>query len=94
MNERSHVSRNGNGRLDPSSSAPNRECGTNVPQSSRAPGLAALIAEAESLHAALGDARTRAGRLTEALRRYRRNDRLVAGAFASLRSLELQELSG
>jgi hypothetical protein len=91
-NERSPMSSNGNGRHDPSSTAPNRDCGTTVPESSRNPGLAALIAEAEALHAALGDARTRAGRLAVALRRYRRHDRLVAGALASLKSLELQEL--
>jgi hypothetical protein len=88
------MSSNGIGLHDPSPSAPSRECGTTVPESSRNPGLAALIAEAESLHAALGDARTRAGRLAVALRRYRRHDRLVAGALASLKSLELQELPG
>ena len=41
-------------------------------------GLAALIQEAEALHEALADARARAGRLTVALRRYRRRERLVS----------------
>ena len=39
-------------------------------------GLAALIQEAEALHEALADARTRAGRLIVALRRYRQRERL------------------
>jgi hypothetical protein len=55
------------------------------------PGLAALIAEADALHAALGDARTRAAKLAGALRRYRRRERLVASTLASLRELKLAE---
>jgi hypothetical protein len=88
------MSDDGNGRYKPKPAASHRDCGTAVPESARAPGLSALIAEAEALHAALGDARTRAGRLTVALRRYRRHERLVSGALASLKSLKLQDFPG
>jgi hypothetical protein len=67
------------------------------PESSPAPppaGLASLIAEAEALHSQLSEARSRAGRLTVALRRYKRHERLVSGALASLRTLDLHEVSG
>ncbi len=56
-------------------------------------GLAALVAEAVTLHEALGEARSRAGRLVTALRRQRRQDRLVQSTLASLRQLRLQEAS-
>jgi hypothetical protein len=56
--------------------------------------LAALIQDAESLHATLADARTRAGKLIVALRRYRRRERLVASTLASLRELKLSEVPG
>jgi len=58
------------------------------------PGLSALIAEAEALHGAIGDARSRAGRLVAALRKQRRRDRLVQSTLASLRQLKLQEAAG
>jgi hypothetical protein len=57
-------------------------------------GLAALLAEAVSLHAALGDARGRAARLTAALRRHRKRERLVASTLASLRELKLTGVDG
>ena len=57
-------------------------------------GLAALIQEAEALHDALADARTSAGRLTAALRRYRRRERLVSNTLASLKALKLQDVAG
>ncbi len=57
-------------------------------------GLSALIAEAEALHEAIGDARSRAGRLVAALRKQRRRDRLVQSTLASLRQLKLQEAAG
>jgi len=53
-------------------------------------GLAALIAEAEALHGAIGEARSRTGRLVAALRKQRRRDRLVQSTLASLRQLKLQ----
>ena len=56
--------------------------------------LAALIQESEALHEALTDARTRAMRLTVALRRYRRRERLVSHTLASLKSLKLQDVAG
>jgi hypothetical protein len=85
---------NGNGRHEPGPATSDRDRGTSVPESARAPGLSALIAEAEALHAAMGDARTCAGRLAVALRRYRRHERLVSGALASLKSLKLQDFPG
>ena len=57
-------------------------------------GLAALIEEAEALHAALGEAKARAGRLTVALRRHRKRERLVDSTLASLRALKLEEVAG
>jgi hypothetical protein len=88
------MSNNGDGRHEPKPAASHWDCGTSVPESARAPGLSALIAEAEALHAALGEARTHAGRLTVALRRYLRHERLVSGALASLKSLQLQDFPG
>ena len=57
-------------------------------------GLAELIREAEGLHGALSDARARAGRLTAALRRHRRRERLVNSTLASLRAIRLQDVAG
>ena len=57
-------------------------------------GLTALIHEAEALNEALTDARARAGRLTAALRRYRRRERLVSNTLASLKALKLQDVAG
>ena len=56
-------------------------------------GLAALIQESEALHEVLADARTRSGRLTVALRRYRRRERLVSTTLASLKALKLQDVA-
>jgi hypothetical protein len=64
------------------------------PAAGAAPGLSGLIAEADALHAALGDARARAAKLAGALRRYRRRERLVASTLASLRELKLAEAAG
>ena len=55
--------------------------------------LTALIADAEALHAVLGDTRARAGRLTGALRRYPERERLMASAPAALEHLELPEVT-
>jgi len=57
-------------------------------------GVAALILEAEGLHTALGEAKARAARLTVALRRHRKRERLVDSTLASLRALKLEEVSG
>jgi hypothetical protein len=57
-------------------------------------GLSALIAEADALHAALGDARARAAKLVGALRRHRKRERLVAATLASLKQLRLPEAVG
>ncbi len=54
--------------------------------------LAALIAEAESLHAALADARSRTSRLIAGLRRQRKQSRLVSETLRSLRELKLQDV--
>ena len=57
-------------------------------------GLAALIREAEALHEALGDARSRAARLVAALRRHRKRERLLNATLASIRGLELTDVAG
>ena len=56
--------------------------------------LAALIQEAESLHAALADARSRTARLIAGLRRQRKQSRLVNETLKSLRQLKLVEAAG
>jgi hypothetical protein len=68
--------------------------GTTTRHGAAASGLAALIAEADALHAALGDARARAARLAGALRRHRKRERLVAATLASLKQLRLSEAIG
>ena len=55
--------------------------------------LAALIEEAVALHEIVSDAKSRAGRLVVALRRYRRRERLVSNTLASLKALKLQEVA-
>ena len=57
-------------------------------------GLVALIREAEALHETLNEVRVRAGRLTTALRRHRKRERLVATTLATLKQLKLQEVAG
>lgn len=56
--------------------------------------LAALIQEAESLHAALADARSRTARLIAGLRRQRKQSRLLSETLRSLRQLRLVESAG
>ena len=58
-----------------------------------ATGLAALIQEAVALHEALADARARTHRLIGALRRHRKQSRLVASTLQSLKQLRLQEVA-
>jgi hypothetical protein len=74
----------------------NEPASTGSPNGAAAPGagLAALIAEAQALHAALGDARARAARLSVALRRHRKRERLVNSTLASLRELKLTGVDG
>lgn len=64
-----------------------------VPEAPAPTGLAALIGEAEALHEALGEARSRAGRLVVALRKQKRREKLVASTLASLRQLRLQDVA-
>ncbi len=59
-----------------------------------ATGLVALIREAESLHESLGEARARSQKLIVALRRQRRQARLMAATLNTLRQLKLQEVAG
>ncbi len=54
--------------------------------------LAALIQEAESLHATLADAKSRTARLIAGLRRQRKQSRLVNETLKSLRQLRLQDV--
>jgi hypothetical protein len=56
--------------------------------------LAALIQEAESLHATLADAKSRTARLIAGLRRQRKQSRLVNETLKSLRQLRLVESAG
>jgi hypothetical protein len=56
--------------------------------------MAGLIEEAVMLHAALGDARSRAARLVAAVRVERRRSRLLAGALDQIRQLRLQDVAG
>jgi hypothetical protein len=55
--------------------------------------LAALMQEAESLHAALADAKSRTARLIAGLRRQRKQSRLVNETLKSLRQLRLQDVA-
>jgi hypothetical protein len=55
-----------------------------------ATGLASLIQEAEALYQTLGQAKAQTRTLVAALRRHRRQSRLVASTLASLRQLQLQ----
>jgi hypothetical protein len=55
--------------------------------------LAALMQEAESLHATLADARSRTARLIAGLRRQRKQSRLVNETLKSLRQLRLQDVA-
>lgn len=48
------------------------------------------LAEAESLRAALGEAHAHAGRLVASLRGFRKQQKTVTSALASLRSLRLE----
>ena len=57
-------------------------------------GPAASIQEAESLHAALADARSRTARLIAGLRRQRKQNRLLNETLKSLRQLRLVEAAG
>jgi hypothetical protein len=65
--------------------------GTEAPSATTPTGLAALIQETEALHQTLGVARRQIGRLIVALRRHRKQERLVSATLASLRQLKLQE---
>jgi hypothetical protein len=56
-----------------------------------ATGLVSLIQEAEALYQTLGQAKAQTRTLVAALRRHRRQSRLVANTLASLRQLQLQE---
>jgi hypothetical protein len=54
--------------------------------------LPELIKEAEALHTALAEARSRTARLITGLRRYRKQSRLVSDTLKSLRDLKLQDV--
>ena len=76
--------------------APERPAETASAAATEKPGtsLAALIQEAESLHAALADAKSRTARLVAGLRRQRKQSRLVNETLKSLRELKLVESAG
>jgi hypothetical protein len=68
--------------------------GTTVNHEPQATSLAALIQEAQSLHAALADAKSRTARLVAGLRRQRKQSRLLQETLKSLRQLKLVENAG
>ena len=86
--------------LEPARPAQTRSCTSARPEAtggavgSEQPGtsLAALIQEAEALHATFADAKTRTARLISGLRRHRKQSRLVNEALRSLRELKLQDV--
>jgi hypothetical protein len=75
---------------------PDRPEVTTSPTAAEQPGasLAALIQEAESLHASLADARSCTARLISGLRRQRKQSRLLNETLRSLRQLRLVETAG
>ena len=79
--------------VEPNGHVPARLAGTNGMAVSENPGtsLAALIQEAEALHSALGEAKSRTARLIAGLRRHRKHSRLVQETLKSLRQLRLVE---
>jgi hypothetical protein len=79
------AARNGHGRIkaaEINGTSSNEPTGTT---------LAALIQEAEALHTALGEAKSRTARLIAGLRRHRKHSRLVQETLKSLRQLKLVE---
>ena len=56
-----------------------------------ATGLASLIQEAVALHEILADAKARTHRLIGALRRHRKQSKLLTSTLQSLKQLRLQE---
>ena len=64
------------------------------PADPRGTSLAALIQEAEALHASLADAKSRTTRLISGLRRQRKQTRLVNETLRSLRQFRLVETAG
>jgi hypothetical protein len=99
--ERGSVRMDGPGKVktvmsvpSPSSNGPVTPPAANGHAAPDVTGLAALIRDAEALHGALTEARVRAGRLTIALRRHRKRERLVASTLATLKQLKLQEVTG
>jgi hypothetical protein len=57
-------------------------------------GMAGAIEEAITLHAALGEARSRSARLVSALKGERRRSRLLASTIAQLRQIRLEGVAG
>jgi hypothetical protein len=73
---------------------PTRSAATNGISGAEQPGtsLAALIQEAEELHTALGEVKSRTARLIAGLRRHRKQSRLVQETLKSLRQLKLSDV--
>ncbi len=81
-------------RREPTRTVPAAATPTATNPDPAASSLLALIREAESLHEALGAARTRSQGLIVALKRQRKQARLMAATLHSLRQLGLQEVAG
>jgi hypothetical protein len=76
-----------NGHVPTRSAATSGTSGADQPGTS----LAALIKEAEELHTALGEVKSRTARLIAGLRRHRKQSRLLSETLNSLRQLRLVE---
>jgi hypothetical protein len=87
MNERT------NSHVPPAAAAAATPSRPEIVPDPAATGLVALIREAESLHEALGEARARSQKLIVALRRHRKQARLMAATLTALRQLRLQEVA-
>jgi hypothetical protein len=86
----------GRGAVRPGPGAAAGPVGANDPtDDGGSPGPAALIREAEALHAALAEAKARARRLVAALRKQRKRERqrLMASTLAALKQLRLQDVA-
>ena len=71
-----------------------RTAGATTAASDQPTSLAALLQEAEALHATLADMKARSARLIAGLRRQRKQSKLVNETLKSLRQLRLTEAAG
>jgi hypothetical protein len=97
MNERTNPAGNGTQRHpagEPLATAADTAGNQVLVENAGPVGLAALVREAEALHQTLADAKRRAARLTAALRRQKKRDRLVATTLTALKELNIPGVGG